>query len=62
MGQPATAKFWQLDLARLAAAKLEFQSMLDEGIIRRLSSQWSSPLHMSKRKMALGSPAVITAS
>ncbi len=44
--QPATAKFRRLDPARLAAAKREFQSMLDEGIIRRSSSQWSSPLHM----------------
>jgi hypothetical protein len=46
MGQPATAKFWQLDPAQLAAAKQEFQLMLDEGIIRRSSSQWSSLLHM----------------
>jgi hypothetical protein len=45
-GQPATAKFRRLDPARLAAAKREFQSMLDEGIIRRSSSRWSSPLHM----------------
>jgi hypothetical protein len=35
VGQPATAKFWQLD-----------QLMLDEGIIRHSSSRWSSLLHM----------------
>ncbi len=38
VGQPATAKFRRLDPTRLAAAKQEFQSMLDEGIIRRSSS------------------------
>jgi hypothetical protein len=50
VGQPATAKFRRLDPTRLAAAKQEFQSMLDEGIIRRSSSQWSSPLHMVQKK------------
>jgi hypothetical protein len=48
-GQPPTAKFRRLDPARLAAAKAEFQAMLDEGIIRRSNSQWSSPLHMVKK-------------
>ncbi len=50
VGQPATAKFRRLDPTRLAAAKQKFQSMLDEGIIRRSSSQWSSPLHMVQKK------------
>jgi hypothetical protein len=50
VGQLATAKFRQLDPARLAAAKQEFQSMLDKGIIRRLASQWSSPFHMVLKK------------
>jgi hypothetical protein len=49
VGQPATAKFRRLDPTRLAAAKREFQSMLDEGVIRRSSSQWSSPLHMVQK-------------
>jgi hypothetical protein len=35
---------------RLAAAKAKFQAMLDEGIIRRSCSQWSSPLHMVRKK------------
>ncbi len=50
IGQPATAKFRRLDPTRLAAAKREFQAMLDEGIIRCSSSQWSSPLHMVQKK------------
>jgi hypothetical protein len=50
VGQLATAKFWQLDPARLAAVKQEFQAMLDECIIRQSSSQWSSPLHMVLKK------------
>ncbi len=49
VGQPATAKFRRLDPTWLAAAKREFQSMLDKGIIRRSSSQWSSPLHMVQK-------------
>jgi hypothetical protein len=50
VGQPATAKFRRLDPARLAAAKAEFQAMLDEGVIRCSCSQWSSPLHMVQKK------------
>ncbi len=50
IGQPCTAGFRRLDPSRLAAAKAEFQTMLDEGIIRQFSSQWSSPLHMVRKK------------
>jgi hypothetical protein len=50
IGQPTTAKFRRLDPARLGAAKAEFQTMLEEGVIRRSNSQWSSPLHMVKKK------------
>ncbi len=49
VGQPATTKFRRLDPTWLAAAKREFQSMLDEGVIRCSSSQWSSPLHMVQK-------------
>jgi cleavage and polyadenylation specificity factor subunit 1 len=49
VSQPATAKLQRLVLTRLAAAKKEFQSLLDEGIIHRSFSQWS-PLHMVQKK------------
>ncbi len=50
IGQPSTAKFRHLDPARLAAAKAEFQAMLDERVIPHSSSQWSNPLHKVKKK------------
>ena len=34
---------------RLAAAKTEFEHMMDMGIIRPSSSSWSSPLHMVRK-------------
>jgi Reverse transcriptase (RNA-dependent DNA polymerase) len=49
-GRPATAKFRRLDATKLAAAKAEFHKMLAAGIVRRSSSQWSSPLHMVRKK------------
>ncbi len=45
-GRPVTAKFRRLDDSKLAAAKAEFAAMEKEGIVRRSSSCWSSPLHM----------------
>jgi RNase H-like domain found in reverse transcriptase/Reverse transcriptase (RNA-dependent DNA polymerase) len=50
VGRPATAKFCRLDPQRLAAAKAEFQKMLDAGVVRRSNSCWSSPLHMVRKK------------
>jgi hypothetical protein len=44
------AKFCRLDLVHLAAAKLEFQKLLDAGIVPRSASCWSSPLHMVQKK------------
>ena len=34
---------------RLAEVKAVFKTMLDQGIIRRSNSQWSSPLHLVKK-------------
>jgi hypothetical protein len=48
-GHPVTAKFRCLDNDKLAAAKAEFQKLEEEGIIRRSSSCWASPLHMVKK-------------
>jgi Reverse transcriptase (RNA-dependent DNA polymerase) len=46
VGCPVAAKFRQLDAAKLQAAKKEFLQLEQQGIVRRSSSQWSSPLHM----------------
>jgi hypothetical protein len=49
-GRPVKSKFCHLDPAKLAAAKAEFQKMLDSGVIRRSDSCWASPLHMVHKK------------
>jgi hypothetical protein len=49
-GRPTTGKFQWLDPVCLAAAKAEFQKMMDAGVVRRSSSCWSSPLHMLAKK------------
>ena len=49
-GPPVFAKPRRLDLEKLAAAKEEFSAMEKVVIIRRLTSPWSSPLHMMKKK------------
>jgi len=48
-GNAATSHYCRLDPARLAAAKEEFASLEKQGLIRRSSSNWSSPLHMFKK-------------
>jgi hypothetical protein len=45
-GRPVTGRYRRLDPARLAAAKKEFMELEKQGIVRRSSSSWSSPLHM----------------
>ena len=45
-GRPVTSRFRRLDPIKLAAAKAEFLQMEKDGIVRRSSSAWSSPLHM----------------
>jgi hypothetical protein len=49
-GRPTTALLRRLDPVRLAATKQEFQKMLAAGVIRRSSSNWSSPFHMVRKK------------
>ncbi len=48
-GRPVAAKYRRLDPARLAAAKKEFLELEKQGIVRRSSSQWASPLHMVRK-------------
>jgi hypothetical protein len=48
-GPPIASKFRQLDGHKLAAAKREFNKMEREGIVRRSTSSWSSPLHMVQK-------------
>ena len=44
-GPPTCAKARRLSPEKLAVAKQEFEHLLEQGIIRASSSQWSSPLH-----------------
>jgi hypothetical protein len=48
-GPPIASKFWRLEGTKLAAAKEEFSKMEAEGIVRRSTSPWSSPLHMVEK-------------
>ena len=48
-GRPVASKYRRLDAEKLAAAKAEFLSLEQQGIIRRSSSSWASPLHMVKK-------------
>ena len=49
-GRPAKARYRRLDPEKLAAAKADFQQMEQQGIVRRSSSDWASPLHMVRKK------------
>ena len=51
-GPPTCAKARRLSPEKLAVAKQEFEHLLEQGIIRASSSQWSSPLHMVPKKSA----------
>jgi hypothetical protein len=48
-GPPVSSKFRHLDSEKLAAAKAEFAQLERDGIIRRSSSPWASPLHMVRK-------------
>jgi len=45
-GPPLACRFRRLDGVKLQAARAEFMQLEKEGIVRRSSSPWSSPLHM----------------
>ncbi len=48
-GPPIAFRFRRLDAKKLAAAAAEFQQLEKDGIVRRLDSPWSSPLHMVRK-------------
>ena len=49
-GPPVTSRFCRLDSNKLRVAKEIFAAWERDGIVRRSSSQWSSPLHLVKKK------------
>ncbi|GJQ88001.1 hypothetical protein Trydic_g12927 [Trypoxylus dichotomus] len=49
-GSPVSTRARRLPPDKLAAAKLEFQHMVELGICRPFKSQWSSPLHMVPKR------------
>ena len=51
-GTPICAQARRLPPEKLTVARQEFEHMLEQGIVRASSSQWSSPLHMVPKKTA----------
>jgi len=45
-----SSRFRRLEGAKLEAAKADFAAMEAEGVVRRSSSPWASPLHMVLKK------------
>jgi len=48
-GHASASRYRRLDPAKLKAAKEEFTELEKQGIIRRSSSHWASPLHMVRK-------------
>jgi transposase InsO family protein len=48
-GPPIASPFRRLDAEKLAIAKAEFAELEKQGIVRRSSSPWASPLHMVEK-------------
>jgi hypothetical protein len=48
-GPPIASPFRRLDAEKLAIAKAEFADLESQGIVRRSSSPWASPLHMVEK-------------
>ncbi len=49
-GPPVVSKPRRLNQQKLAAAKKEFEKMMELGICRPSNSSWSNPLHMRRKK------------
>ena len=49
-GPPIACKFRRLEGDKLEAARAEFAAMEADGIVRRSTSPWASPLHMVPKK------------
>ena len=49
-GPPVHARARRLPPERLAIARMEFDHMLQLGIVRPSSSMWANPLHMVSKK------------
>ena len=47
---PLASRFHRLEGAKLQAARTEFDQMEKDGIVRRSTSPWASPLHMLPKK------------
>jgi Reverse transcriptase (RNA-dependent DNA polymerase) len=48
-GPPETSKYRRLDPDCLAAARAEFEELERQGVVRKSSSNWASPLHMVRK-------------
>jgi len=48
-GRPVASRYRRLYPKILAAAKADFEELEKQGIVRRLSSSWSSPLHTVRK-------------
>ena len=48
-GRPVAGRYRRLDPERLAAARKEFAELERQGVVRRSSSSWASPLHMVRK-------------
>ena len=50
VGPPLASRFCRLEGDKLQAARAEFDQMEKDGIVRRSTSPWASPLHMVPKK------------
>lgn len=49
-GPPVSSKVRRLDTAKMNIAKAEIEMWLKQGICRPSKSNWSSPIHLAKKK------------